>query len=294
MSAPAVAFAVPADVELAPNPINPDWIIEGNPQARAKRLAESADGTSSVIGLVLHARPLQMALCGRRDGAHHFGRSADHRRERQNPPPRAGRHGLLPGRQPQHLASHQNRAQARGLPPQQDARELPQCFIASSQRLNRSGFGERGRPANGRLIRIKNAIRGSYVRDFLPGAGVAACRDKRTSERGSGQISNCNTVRRARIAARCTLPSPIGRSLSSIASSRRKASRPATGMAPAISITSRNWSSPRPSMSRTPDCAPSLIDGRDFLSRQTSGAGALDSLQNIGARRHIGMNIAHR
>ena len=43
MSAPAVAFAAPADVELAPNPINPAWIIEGNPQARAKRLAESAD-----------------------------------------------------------------------------------------------------------------------------------------------------------------------------------------------------------------------------------------------------------
>ena len=49
MSAPAVAFAAPADVELAPNPINPAWIIEGNPQARAKRLAESADGASSVM-----------------------------------------------------------------------------------------------------------------------------------------------------------------------------------------------------------------------------------------------------
>jgi hypothetical protein len=28
MSAPAVAFAAPADVELAPNPINPAWIID--------------------------------------------------------------------------------------------------------------------------------------------------------------------------------------------------------------------------------------------------------------------------
>ena len=27
MSAPAVAFAAPADVELTPNPINPAWII---------------------------------------------------------------------------------------------------------------------------------------------------------------------------------------------------------------------------------------------------------------------------
>jgi uncharacterized cupin superfamily protein len=49
MSAQAVAFAAPGDAELAPNPINPDWIIEGNAQARAKRLAESADGTSSVM-----------------------------------------------------------------------------------------------------------------------------------------------------------------------------------------------------------------------------------------------------
>jgi len=49
MSAPAVSFAAPAEVELAENPINPDWIIEGNPQARARRLAESADGTSSVM-----------------------------------------------------------------------------------------------------------------------------------------------------------------------------------------------------------------------------------------------------
>jgi uncharacterized cupin superfamily protein len=48
MSRPVV-FAAPADTELGPNPINPDWIIEGRPQARASRLAESADGTSSVI-----------------------------------------------------------------------------------------------------------------------------------------------------------------------------------------------------------------------------------------------------
>jgi uncharacterized cupin superfamily protein len=48
MSVPVV-FAAPADIELAPNPINPDWIVEGRPQAHAKRLAESADGTSSVV-----------------------------------------------------------------------------------------------------------------------------------------------------------------------------------------------------------------------------------------------------
>ena len=44
-----VAFAVPAESELEPNPIRADWIIEGRPQARSKRLAQSADGTSSVI-----------------------------------------------------------------------------------------------------------------------------------------------------------------------------------------------------------------------------------------------------
>jgi uncharacterized cupin superfamily protein len=44
-----VVFAVPADVELEPAPIPPDWIIEGRPQARSKRLATSADGTASVM-----------------------------------------------------------------------------------------------------------------------------------------------------------------------------------------------------------------------------------------------------
>lgn len=49
MSCYPVAFAAPADSELEPNPIKAEWIIEGRPQARAKRLAQSADGTSSVI-----------------------------------------------------------------------------------------------------------------------------------------------------------------------------------------------------------------------------------------------------
>jgi len=48
MSQPVV-FGAPADAELAPNPICPDWIIEGAPQARARRLAQSADGTASVV-----------------------------------------------------------------------------------------------------------------------------------------------------------------------------------------------------------------------------------------------------
>ena len=44
-----VVFAAPADVELLPAPISAQWIIEGAPRARSKRLATSADGTVSVI-----------------------------------------------------------------------------------------------------------------------------------------------------------------------------------------------------------------------------------------------------
>ena len=44
-----IVIASPAAVDLAPAPIPPDWIIEGAPQARSKRLATSADGTSSTM-----------------------------------------------------------------------------------------------------------------------------------------------------------------------------------------------------------------------------------------------------
>ena len=44
-----VVFAAPADVELHPAPIPAHWIIEGNPQARSKRLGASADGTASIM-----------------------------------------------------------------------------------------------------------------------------------------------------------------------------------------------------------------------------------------------------
>lgn len=48
MSQPVV-FAAPAEVELLPAPIPPHWVIEGAPRAHSKRLATSADGTSSVV-----------------------------------------------------------------------------------------------------------------------------------------------------------------------------------------------------------------------------------------------------
>ncbi len=44
-----IIFAVPADVELSPAPIPPSWIVDGAPEARSKRLAMSADGTSTVM-----------------------------------------------------------------------------------------------------------------------------------------------------------------------------------------------------------------------------------------------------
>jgi len=44
-----VVFAATADIDLDPDPFPLDWIIEGKPQARSKRLALSADGTSSVV-----------------------------------------------------------------------------------------------------------------------------------------------------------------------------------------------------------------------------------------------------
>jgi uncharacterized cupin superfamily protein len=50
-----VVFAVPADLELKPAPIARHWIIEGNPQARSRRLSASADGTSSSMVWVCSA-----------------------------------------------------------------------------------------------------------------------------------------------------------------------------------------------------------------------------------------------
>jgi uncharacterized protein len=44
-----IVFACPAEIELAADPICPGWVIDGEPQARSRRLAESADGTSSVM-----------------------------------------------------------------------------------------------------------------------------------------------------------------------------------------------------------------------------------------------------
>ena len=44
-----IIFADPTTVALDPAPIKPGWVVEGTPQARARELARSADGTSVVI-----------------------------------------------------------------------------------------------------------------------------------------------------------------------------------------------------------------------------------------------------
>jgi uncharacterized protein len=45
----SIVIADPATVTLEPAPIVPGWIVEGAPEARAKELARSGDGTSVVV-----------------------------------------------------------------------------------------------------------------------------------------------------------------------------------------------------------------------------------------------------
>src|ERR1700754_1592266 len=44
-----IIFADPSTVALDPMPIPSGWIVEGTPQARARELARSADGTAVVV-----------------------------------------------------------------------------------------------------------------------------------------------------------------------------------------------------------------------------------------------------
>ena len=37
------------DVDLKPSPIEPSWIIEGNPEARSRKLSASADGAAATL-----------------------------------------------------------------------------------------------------------------------------------------------------------------------------------------------------------------------------------------------------
>jgi len=37
------------NVDLKPSPIEPSWIIEGNPKARSHVLSTSADGTAMIL-----------------------------------------------------------------------------------------------------------------------------------------------------------------------------------------------------------------------------------------------------
>ena len=55
------------DVNLEPAPINPDWILEGNPVTRSKLVSSSADGNAStwlwdcIAGNSIGSRALQIA-----------------------------------------------------------------------------------------------------------------------------------------------------------------------------------------------------------------------------------------
>ncbi|MGA2125831.1 MAG: cupin domain-containing protein [Xanthobacteraceae bacterium] len=44
-----IVIVDPATVALDPAPITPGWIVEGQPEARAKELARSDDGTSVMV-----------------------------------------------------------------------------------------------------------------------------------------------------------------------------------------------------------------------------------------------------
>ena len=44
-----IVIADPSTVVLDPAPIEPRWIVEGTPQARARELARSADGAAIVV-----------------------------------------------------------------------------------------------------------------------------------------------------------------------------------------------------------------------------------------------------
>ena len=120
MSQPVV-FAAPADIELGANPVNPDWIIEGKPQARAKRLAESADGTSSVMAW--SCTPGRFEWYYAVDETVHiisgevFVTDENGKIHRLGP----GDMAFFSRRQPQHLAGDQRGAEACGVPPQHAA-----------------------------------------------------------------------------------------------------------------------------------------------------------------------------
>jgi uncharacterized protein len=45
----SILVATPATVELEPEPVPPEWVLDGTPQARSRMLTRSHDWTSSVV-----------------------------------------------------------------------------------------------------------------------------------------------------------------------------------------------------------------------------------------------------
>lgn len=112
-----VVFAAPADIELDPDPIRADWVIEGNPQVRSKYLARSVDGASSVVAWSCTAG--RFVWCYKVDEMLHvisgevFVTDEKGMIRRLGP----GRHGFLPRRRPQRLAHHARGEEACHVPP---------------------------------------------------------------------------------------------------------------------------------------------------------------------------------
>ena len=147
MSRP-ILFAVPADIELVPSPICPNWIIEGKPEARARLLAESADRTSSVMAWSCTAG--RFRWCYAVDETVHiisgevFVTDAGGATQRLGP----GDMAFFPGGEPQHLDRTERSEKACRVPSQHSA----------SIRLCAAGLEQGGRHDH-RIFRGRAAAR---------------------------------------------------------------------------------------------------------------------------------------
>src|SRR4051812_28744949 len=83
-------------VELEPNPIEPDWVHDGSPQARSRLLSRSADGLAMTMEWDCTAGEFEWALRHRRDDLSARRLGADRRRPFAAAPLRAGRRDLFP------------------------------------------------------------------------------------------------------------------------------------------------------------------------------------------------------
>ena len=112
----SIVIADPSTVALVPAPIEPGWIVEGQPEACAKELARSGDGTSVVVAWSCTAGRFRWHYRVDETVPHHLRGSVRHQGGRRRTSAGAGRHGVLPGRELQHVAGSRRGSQARGVP----------------------------------------------------------------------------------------------------------------------------------------------------------------------------------